>query len=222
MGLREAQLVPKPHPQLAQKNQQIIVERPLFPVYSLVKYDVLSMILFAHGEMIEGYRHARVVFTRKVGLALPRILSVENCTGVLLLARVVVCSIFTHATPNLIRTTSHLAGVTENWRETRAVRHMMTLDTPCITSTYYIHAACIRIVDARFLSKRSNPAQQWDSVIPTSSSFLLSRPSPTCDLGPAEGDGPSRPFQSGAGYLTLIATSHRSERSLAGASSGPP
>lgn len=58
MGLREAPLVPKPHPQLAQKNQQIIVERPLFPVYSLVKYDVLSMILFAHGEMIEGYRHA--------------------------------------------------------------------------------------------------------------------------------------------------------------------
>lgn len=81
MGLREAQLVPKPHPQLAQKNQQIIVERPLFPVYSLVKYElVLSMILCAHGEMIEGYRHARVVFTRKVGLALPRNLSVENCT----------------------------------------------------------------------------------------------------------------------------------------------
>ena len=135
---------------------------------------------------------ARVVFTRKVGLALPRKLSVENCTGVLLLARVVVCSIFTHATPNLIRTTSHLAGVTENWRETLAVRHMMTLDTTCITSTYYIHAACIRIVDARFLSKRSNPAQQWDSVIPTSSSFLLSRPSPTCDLGPAEGRRPRR------------------------------
>ena len=82
MGLSKAQLVPKPHPQLAQKNQQIIVERPLFPpVYSLVKYElVLSMILFAHGEMIEGYRHARVVFTRKVGLALPRSLSVENCT----------------------------------------------------------------------------------------------------------------------------------------------